>query len=85
VLDNDDGISGIEETIKLFHELRHIERVQARGRLVEYVKSFATLRTLQFSSQFDALGLAPRELRRRLAQPDVSQTNFPENAQGSAK
>jgi hypothetical protein len=37
MLDNEDSVSGFDKALELLHQLRYVERVQARGRFIEHV------------------------------------------------
>ena len=85
VLDDNNRVSGLHETVQLRHQLRHVRRMQTRRGFVEDVQRFAPLRALQFGGELDALSLAAGKLRGRLSQPDISQADLPEDAQRPAK
>src|ERR1700733_11981482 len=72
-------IAGFDQALKLRSQLFDIRRMQAGRRLIEDIKSSATLGTLQFGRELDALGLASGKLRRRLPKPDVAQADFPDD------
>ena len=71
VLDDDDRVARFDELVEHVEELRDVVEVQARRRLVEDVERAAGGALGQLARELDALGLAARERRRRLAEMDV--------------
>jgi hypothetical protein len=69
VLDEDDGVAGVDEQVQLPEQQGDVSRVETRRRLVEQVQRMAAACALRLGGQFDALRLAATELRRGLAQP----------------
>src|SRR5579864_9708636 len=55
VLDNDDGISAIDEAMQNLQQFLDVVEMQAGGGLVEDVKSLAGALAAQFAGQLDAL------------------------------
>ena len=60
VFDDEHGVPGFYETVKLLHKPCDIRGMQTRCRLVEDIDRPATMRALQFGGQLDALRLAAR-------------------------
>src|ERR1700694_1524010 len=58
-----------------------VGEVQASGRLVEDVERLPGIAAAEFFRQLDALRLTAGQLRRRLTQPDVAETDFAEGLQ----
>ncbi len=58
VLDDDDGVAGVHQTVKLRDQPVDIGRTQLGRRLVQNLKRRASLHALQFGCELDALGLA---------------------------
>src|ERR1700761_2858126 len=81
MFDEDDGIAGIDETLKLFVQLSDVGGVEAGRRFVKNVERPAALRPLQLGGELDALRLPSGELGRRLAEPDVAQPDLTQHAQ----
>jgi hypothetical protein len=73
VLDHDDGVARLHETVELRHELLHVGGMQTRRGLVENVQRVASLRALQLGGKLDALCLAAGELGRRLSEAKISE------------
>jgi hypothetical protein len=68
VLDDDHRVARVHQPVELRHEPLHVRRVQPGGGLVEHVERVAALRALQLGGELDALRLAARQLRGRLAE-----------------
>ncbi len=85
MLDDDHGVSRIDESLKLLHQLRHVRRMKTRRWLVEHIQRLATLRTLQFGGKLDPLRFAARKFRGRLSEPDISQADLAQDLQGPTK
>src|SRR6185436_14482361 len=83
VLDHDQRMPGEEELAEGAHQLRHVVEVQARGRLVEQEQLRAFVAALdEVPGELEALRLAARERRHRLAEaqvlePDVDERREP--------
>ena len=58
VLDDDDGISKVSESVENFKKLPNVVEMQSGGRLVEKVQSAAGLALGEFTGEFHALRLA---------------------------
>ena len=84
VLDDDHGVSRIDQTLQHLHQLLDVRHVQPDGRLVEHIQgvlSFAArdvdadrvgARLGELGDELDALALAARERRARLAETQVA-------------
>ena len=75
VLDDQHGIAGIDQSLQGFQQARDILEVQTRGRFVQDIERLAGRRPLQFGGEFDTLGLATAQRRRRLAQRQVAEAD----------
>ena len=65
VLDDDDGMAGIDQTVQAVEEFLSIGEMEARGRFVEDVDDVASaLQFAQQRGQLNALGLTSGERRR---------------------
>ena len=73
VLDDDDGVAEIGETVKDFEELADVVEVKAGGGLVEQVESAAGLALGEFAGQLHALGLTAGESCCALAEVHIAQ------------
>ena len=60
VLDHDDGVAFLDETIENAQQDLDILEVQTRGRLVENIDSFTRILLGEFTGQLHALALATR-------------------------
>ena len=59
VLDDDDGVAGVNEPIELCHKLFDVGRMQPCGRLIQDVQRIAPLRALELRGQLDSLCSPP--------------------------
>jgi hypothetical protein len=84
VLDHEHRVAGVDEPLQHLEQLLDVGEVQAGGRLVEDVERApgATLR--QLGRELDALRLAARERRRRLAELDVAEADVVQRLQLAA-
>ena len=80
MFDHHNRVAALNEAVQLFHQFRHVRRVQPRRRFIEHVERLASLRALELGGKLDALGLPTRQLGGRLPQPDLSQTDFTKHA-----
>src|SRR5262249_1407354 len=78
VLDNDDGVSQIDEAVQHLEQLVDVVGVQAGRRFVEAVRRPARVGTTQLGGKLDALRLAAGQRRRRLSQRQVVEANVGE-------
>ncbi len=77
VLDHHDRMAGIDQPVQALQEPVNVGEVQARRRLVEDVQIvLAALELAEFAGEFDALGLAPGEDRRRVAELEVAEAEL---------
>ena len=74
VLDHYQGVAGRRQLIECVQQHRVVARVQADGRLIEYVAHALEIRT-ELGRQADALCLASRERRRRAVECQVAQAH----------
>src|SRR5262245_48947803 len=81
VLDNDHGVTQVYESLQHVEQLAHVLEVQTCGRLVQDVDGAARGAARKLFGQLDALRLAARKRRRRLAEFDVTQADFVERLQ----
>ena len=84
VLDDHHRVAQLDQPIEHVQQLGQVVEVQAGGRLVEQVERLAGIRPRQFGGQLNALRLAARERRRRLAQPHVIEPHVAERLQHAA-
>ena len=75
VLDDDDRVAGVDEPVEHLEELLDVGEVEAGRRLVEEVERLARRAPRQLGRQLDALRLAARQRRRRLAEVDVAEAD----------
>ena len=75
MLDDDHGISLVDQATQDRQQAPHVLEVQAGGRLVEDVDGVAGRPLRQFGRQLDPLCLAPGERRCRLTEPDVTEAH----------
>src|SRR5687767_1478416 len=85
VLDDDDGVAGLDEAVELGDELLDVEGVQAGRGLVEDVQRVAAAHALELGGELDALGFASRQLSGGLAEADVAETDLAEDVKRTAK
>ena len=76
MLDHDDRIPAVYETLEDDEQLMNIRRVQSRRRLVEDVERLARAALGELRRELDALRLAARERRRGLPEPDVAEPDI---------
>ena len=81
VLDHEHGVAGVDEALQHDEQLAHVVEVQAGRRLVEDVERAPGAAPLQLARELDALRLAARERRRRLAEVDVAEPDVVERLQ----
>ena len=80
VLDDEDGVAAVDEALQAVEEAGDVGQVETGGGLVEDVEDVvAALQLRQFGGQFNALGLAARERRGRLAEGQVAEPEIVEN------
>ena len=80
VLDDDDRVALVGQTLDDVEQLTDVLEVQARGRLVEHVDGASGGSLLQLARELDALGLTTRERRRGLTEADVAEPHVDEGA-----
>ena len=85
VLDDDDGVSPVDQPLKLRHQLLDVRRVEPRGGFVQDVQAVAVLGTLQLGGQLDALGFTARELDGRLAEAQIAEADLAHDLEGPAE
>src|SRR6185437_3407544 len=73
VLDDEDRVTGLDERVEHLEKLPHILEMETCRRLVEDVEGAAGGAPRQLLRELDALRLAAREGRRRLADMDVAE------------
>src|SRR5438034_11565486 len=71
VLDDEDRVAGLDEGVQHFEELFDVLEMEPRRRLIQYVERSPGGAARQFLRQLDALRLAARQRRRRLADMGV--------------
>ena len=76
MFDDDDRIAAVDEHLQDVHQFMDVGRMEARRRFVEDVQRPAGAALGQFRRQFDTLGFAAGQGRRRLAQADIAQTDL---------
>ena len=79
MLDDEHGVALVDQTAQHGEQAVDVLEVQPRGGLVEQVHGVPRGALGQLRRQFHALGLAPRESRCALTQPNVPQTNVHES------
>ena len=75
VLDDDDGVAEVGETVEDFEKLADVIEVKAGGGFVEQVEGFTGLALGELAGELHALGLAAREGSGGLAEMDVAETD----------
>ena len=63
VLDDDDGVAGVDQAIELRDEALDVGRMESGGGLVEDVEGVSALRALELGGELDALGFAAARVR----------------------
>jgi hypothetical protein len=81
VLDDDDGVPGVDQSPQHVQELSHVVEVKPGGGLVQDVEGAAGGPLGQLAGQLDALGLPARERRRLLAQVQIVEPDVGEQGQ----
>src|SRR5256885_4405922 len=81
VLDDDHGVAGVDQAMQDVQQPLDIGEVQAGGRLIEDIEGLPRITPAEFFGELDPLGLATRELGRRLSEPDVAKTDLTERLQ----
>src|SRR5665213_148005 len=76
MLDHHDRIAAVGETAEHREQAFDVVEMQPRGWLVENIKRTSGGAACEFLGQLDALGLAARKSRRRLAQMDVVEADI---------
>ena len=82
MLNDGDRVALVDEGLEDLCQLLDISQVQAGRRFIEDVEGGAARRLGQFLRQFDSLGLAPGKGRTWLPQPQVSEADVTNGAQG---
>ena len=85
VLDDHDGVAGVDQPVQLGHQHLHVGRVQAGRRLVQDVERVTAPGPLQLGGQLDPLRLAARQLGGRLTQVQVAQPDVAAASAGCAR
>ena len=83
VLDHDHGVADVDEPPEHVQQALHVGEVQPGRRLVEDVERVAGRDLAELRGQLDALRLASRELRGRLAEPDVVEPDVVERLEAA--
>src|SRR5438034_11215211 len=78
VLDDHNGVAQVGQPMQHIEQLFDIVEMQARGGLVQQVKSLTGLTFAQFAGQFNALGLAAGKRDCGLSKMNVAQANVDE-------
>src|SRR6266705_5632626 len=78
VLDDEHGISEVDQALKNVEKFSHVVEMQAGGGLIEDVERAAGLALGKLARQFDALGFASGERGGGLAKRDVAEADFDE-------
>src|SRR6266702_8282251 len=78
VLDDEHGISEVDQALKNVEKFSHVVEMQAGGGLIEDVERAAGLALGKFAGQFDALGFAAGKRGGGLAERDVAEADFDE-------
>ena len=81
VLDDDDRIALVAQSVQHVQQLTNVLEVQSRGGLVENVKRLASVALGKFARQFDALSLAAGKGGGALAETDVGQSDIHQGLQ----
>ena len=81
VFDDQHGGSAFEQFPERGQQLLNIVKVQARGRLVEYIQDAAVILPRKMRGQFQALRLSAGKSGARLAEPQIAEAHFVEQAQ----
>src|SRR5439155_6438357 len=81
VLDDDDRIPRVDETVEYLEEALDVGEVKAGRRLVEDVQGPAGGTPAQLGRELDALRLTTRERRCSLAEVDVAETDVVQRAE----
>src|SRR3954468_16837377 len=84
VLDDHDRVALVDEAVQHLEQALDVGEVQAGRRLVEDVQRRAGRDLGQLGGQLDALRLAARQRRRRLAEADVAEPDVVERLQAAA-
>ena len=82
MLDHDDRVASIDQTVQLLHQLRDVRRMQAGGWFGEHVERLSAVCPLRFGGKLYALRFAAGEFGGRLPEEDVSETDLAEYAKG---
>ena len=83
VLDDHDGVAGVDQSVQLGHQHLDVGRVQAGGRLVQQVERVPAPGPLQLAGQLDPLRLPAGQLGRRLAEVEVAQPHVLQRPQAA--
>lgn len=83
MFDDDDGAATVDQAVQLSNQLFDIGGMQTGRRFIENVERAYALRPLQLGRQLDPLGFASGQFSCRLSQPDVTQSDFPDDAEAA--
>ena len=84
VLDQHDGVAGVDEPVELAQQQRDVRGVQPGRRLVEQVEGVAAPGPLQLGRQLDPLGLPAAELGGGLTEAQVAEPDLGQGRRGCA-
>ena len=84
VLDHDDRVPLLDETVEHFEQLVDVVEVQAGRRLIENVEGLARVGACQLGGQLDPLGFAARKRRCGLAEREIIETDRAQRRQIAA-
>ncbi len=76
VLDDDHRITAVDQLLQHAEQLLDVVAMQPGRRLVQYVERLAGGALAELLGELDALRLAARERRRRLAEMDVAEADL---------
>ena len=76
VLDDNDGVAGVDQSVEDFEEFADVFEMQAGGGLIQDVEGAAGGAFGEFLGEFDALGFAAGEGGGLLAEMDVAEADF---------
>lgn len=81
VLNDDDGVPRFDEAVQDVEQSVNVNEVQPSCRFIQQINCAARRTLAEFASEFDSLGLATRQRRRRLAQLEIIQTDIVQRLQ----
>src|SRR5437867_2061091 len=83
VLDDQDGVAGVDQAVEHAQELLDVVEMEPRRRLVQDVEHLAGRPRAQLGGDLEPLRLAARQRRRRLTEPEIAEADGLQGSQAT--